>query len=118
MVGRVCLFFSFTYSGKVYACALVHDWEVVGEGPDPDTGFWMVRRSYAGSCPHARVIVLNDILQAIHLIPVYKGHHDPIHQTLHFTGTLDNRDFHRFYVNHYIDHHTFKILSSISQELE
>ena len=111
-IGRVRLFFSYIYSGERHTCALVHDWEVVGEEPDPDTGFWVVRRSYSGSRPHARVISLNDILRAVHLIPVYKEHRHSIDRTLHFSGTLDNRDFRRFYVNHYIDHHAFEILSS------
>jgi hypothetical protein len=110
-IGQVHLFFSYIYSGECHACTLVHDWEV-GEEPDPDTGFWVVWRSYSGSCPHAHVIALNDILRAVHLIPVYKGHRHSIDWTLHFSETLDNHDFHRFYVNHYIDHHAFEILSS------
>jgi hypothetical protein len=64
----------------------------------------VVQQSYSGLRPHACVIALNDILQAVHLIPVYKGHRHSIDRTLHFSETLNNRDFRRFYVNHYIDH--------------
>ncbi|KAJ7876978.1 hypothetical protein B0H13DRAFT_2547938 [Mycena leptocephala] len=42
VVGRVLLFFSFTFSNKEHQCGLVHWLVPVGDAPDPDTGMWVV----------------------------------------------------------------------------
>ena len=55
--------------------------------------------------PFMSIIHLDTILRASHLLPVFgQGR---VSKTLQFTDTLDT--FTRFYVNKYIDHHTFKI---------
>ena len=42
-VGRVFLFFSFTFQDVYYPCALVHWYSTVGSEPDEDTGLWVVK---------------------------------------------------------------------------
>lgn len=105
-VARVRLFFSFTYAGIYYPCALVHWFSRVGDNPDEDTGLWVVEpdRTADGS-PIAAVIHLDTVLRAAHLIGVYGG--DILPKELSFTDSLDA--FHSFYVNKYIDHHAFQI---------
>ena len=105
-VARVRLFFSFTYSGVFYPCALVHWFSRVGDNPDEDTGLWMVEpdRNADGS-PHAAVIHLDAVLRAAHLIGVYGS--DMIPKELSFMDSLDA--FLSFYVNKFIDTHAFHI---------
>ena len=69
-------------------------------------GMWVVELDVLDDGgPFMFIIHLNTILRALHLLPVSgQGH---VLKTLHFTDTLDT--FTRFYVNKYIDHHTFKI---------
>jgi len=45
-VARVLSFFSFSRSGKVYQCVLVHWFSTFGCEPDPDTGMWVVVPDY------------------------------------------------------------------------
>lgn len=103
-IGRVRQFFSF-YLGKEYhRCALVHEFELVGDGPDDDTGMWIVRPLFQNSCPRVKVVPLDQIFRAAHLIPVYDG---PIPRNFEHTETLDNFD--EFFVNKFIDYHSFQI---------
>jgi hypothetical protein len=53
VIGRVMLFFSFTFGDKEYQCALVHWIVPVGETPDPDTGMWVVEPEFKAGC-HAQ----------------------------------------------------------------
>jgi len=46
MVGRVFLFFSFTFRDAHYPCALIHWYPTVGTEPDKDTGLWVVKPKY------------------------------------------------------------------------
>jgi hypothetical protein len=41
-VARVRLFFSFSYEGVLYPCALVHWYSRKGDSPDDTTGMWIV----------------------------------------------------------------------------
>jgi hypothetical protein len=106
-VARVRLFFSFTYAGTYYPCALVHWFSRVGDGPDEDTGLWMVEPDCdaANGSPHAAVIHLDAVLRAAHLIGVYGS--DILPKDLSFTDSLDS--FLSFYVNKFIDNHAFLI---------
>jgi len=112
-VARVRLFFSFEYHHTSYECALVHDYQVVNPSPDEITGMAMVKRAMRGSLPRARVVPLNDILRAVHLIPVFSQlGTKKIPKKYEHELTLDDTQlFKWFYVNKFIDHHAFEILS-------
>jgi hypothetical protein len=53
------------------------------------------------------VIHLGTIIQAAHLLPVFKNEPELVSRDLFFSDTLDK--FQKFYVNKYIDHHAFEI---------
>lgn len=104
-IARIRLFFSFTYNGTSYPCALVHWFSCVDELPESDTGMWVVEPEFADDGrPFASVIHLDTIVRAAHLLPVFgEGF---VSKTLSFTDTLDK--FSTFYVNKYVDHHAFE----------
>jgi hypothetical protein len=101
-VARVRLFFSFSNDGVEYPCALVHWFSCVGDSPDEHTGMWIVQPD-DDECPPS-IIHLDTIVCAAHLLPVFGQ--EPISKTLSFTDTLDT--FTRFYINKFVDHHTFE----------
>jgi hypothetical protein len=102
-VARVRAFLGFTYHGVLYSLALIHDLKFVGEKPDEDTGMWIVRRARH---PRARIVSLDAIYRAAHLIPVYHGE-GVVPKTRTPERSLDQYQF--FYVNKFIDHHAFEI---------
>lgn len=102
-VARARAFFSFTYCHKPYTFALIHYFDFVGEEPDEDTGMWTVERAHR---PRARVVSLDSIYRAAHLIPVYHGS-GTVQATQTAELSLDQYRF--FYVNKFIDHHAFEI---------
>lgn len=106
-VARVRRFFSFTYAGISYPCALVHWFSRVGDNADEDTGLWMVELDHdtADGSPHAAVIHLDTILRAAHLIGVYGS--DILPKDMSSADSLDA--FRSFYVNKFIDNHAFQI---------
>jgi len=105
-VARVRLFFSFSYEGVKYPCALVHWFSSVGDLPDDDTGMWVVKPETTDNDElHASVIHLDTVVRASHLLPVFGQEY--VSKTISFTDTLDT--FTTFYVNKYIDHHAFEI---------
>jgi len=112
-VARVRLFFSFEYHHASYECALVHDYQVVNPSPDEITGMAIVKRAMRGSLPRARVVPLNDILRAVHLIPVFSqlGTKKIPKKYKHELTLDDSQLFKLFYVNKFVDHHAFEILS-------
>ena len=102
----VCLFFSFTFYGKSYPCALVHWYSHVGHGPDDDTGMWIVKADEdAGGAPSAAILHLDTIVRAAHLIGIYGE--DFLLSGLTPEQSLDL--FCSYYVNKFIDHHSFAI---------
>jgi hypothetical protein len=104
-VAHVRLFFSFTYEGMKYPCALAHWFLHVGESPDENTGMWVVEPDVLDDgTHHAAVIHLDSIFHAAHLIAIYGE--EFVLNYLSFTDSLDA--FHVYYVNKYIDHHAFK----------
>jgi len=109
----VRLFFSFEYDQASYECALVHDYQVVNPYPDEITGMAVVKRVMRGNLPRAQVIPLDDILRAVHLIPVFSQLGTKrIPKKYKHELTLDDRQlFELFYVNKFVDHHAFEILS-------
>ncbi|KAG8218125.1 hypothetical protein J3R82DRAFT_3657 [Butyriboletus roseoflavus] len=69
---------------------------------------WMVCPSYLlNHLPNYAVIHLDSIYHAAHLIPVYGTNHIPWNIKPHHCYDT----FHAFYVNKYIDHHAFEIVS-------
>jgi hypothetical protein len=106
---RVLLFFSFDLGGKVFPCALVRWFTVIGDGPDEDTGMWVVQPEVdTVGVPVLSVIHLDCVIRAAHLLPVFASN-VPIPRALHHSQTLDS--FNLFYVNKFIDHHAFKIVT-------
>ncbi|KAH9855129.1 hypothetical protein C2E23DRAFT_866790 [Lenzites betulinus] len=109
-VARIKAFLSFKYGSVVYGCALVHWFQRVGEQPDEDTGMWIVKPSFVRgrrSSPLLSVIHIDTIFRAAHLIGISKGSKVDV-VNLQYFQSLDA--FERFYVNKYIDHHTFELL--------
>lgn len=102
-IGRICQFFSFSLSKDYHRCALVHEFELVGDGPDNDTGMWIVQPLFQNLRPRFKIIPLDQIFRAAHLIPVYDGR---IPKNFDHTETLDN--FEKFFVNKFIDYHSFQ----------
>ena len=106
-VARVWLFFSFRFHGKFYLCALVHWYSRIGHSPDEDTGLWRVHQDRdADGSPSTAVLHLDSLVCAAHLIGVYGKHFIP--KVLLPEQSLDL--FQSYYVNKFIDHHSFKIV--------
>ena len=105
-VARVRSFFSFKFRNVLYPCALIQWYSHDDDGPDEDTGMWVVEPdSLPDGSASTAVIHLDSILRAAHLIPVYGQ--DTIPTDIPLAYSLDV--FHSYYVNKYIDHHTFEI---------
>lgn len=107
-IARVRMFFSFTSEGLNYPCALVHWFSRTSDSPDKNTGMWVVKPDVDGNgTPYASVIHLDMIVRAAHLLGVCGQDFIPKH--LSFSQTLDA--FRAFYVNKFVDHHSFEIAS-------
>lgn len=110
-VVRVHLFFSFQHGSRTYPSALVEWFSKVGRGPNADTNLWMLHRDYHMQArrlrPHFTVVHLDSLLRCAHLIPAYGPAPLPIQ--LRYTHSLDCFDY--FWLNKYIDHHAFELLS-------
>lgn len=108
-VARVFLFFSFVHGDTYYPCALVQWFSVIGDEPDDETGFWMVEADVCDNeQPSLAIIHLDSIYRAAHLVPAYRSS-DFVNRLLTMHDTLDY--FKNFYVNKYVDHHAFEIVS-------
>ncbi|KAL4078065.1 hypothetical protein J3A83DRAFT_4476852 [Scleroderma citrinum] len=104
---HVLAFFSFFFfQNKHYLCAVVQWFDCVGDEPDVDTGMWIICPTSTNCCAATSVIHVDTIYHAAHLIPVYdiKPHH-----------SYDI--FMAFYVNKFMDHHAFSLLSDTSTEV-
>jgi hypothetical protein len=104
----VHLFFSFKCKGVSYPCALVHWYKWLQEQPDDNTGLWILQPKVddAGDLVTS-IIHLNSIICAAHLVAIFGEEFMP--KTLTYQQTLDV--FKAFYVNKYIDHHAFDLLT-------
>ena len=71
LVTCVNLFFSFSFEGIIYPCALVQWFSTYGDSPCEDTGFWRVEPDcdVRGQCG-CLVIHVDTILHSAHLIGV------------------------------------------------
>lgn len=103
---QVCLFFEFSFQNIKYPCALIQWFSHVAGEPDKDTGMWIVQpdRDLSG-LPIHEIIHLDAIVYAAHLIGVYGNAFLP--HDLTFDHSLNI--FCTYYVNQYIDHHTYEI---------
>ena len=106
LIARVLMFFSFMINGELHQCALIHWFSVSGDQPDPDNGMWVVTPDYFSGARNLSVIHIDTIFHAVHLLPIFNT--TPLPRTLNYTATLDS--FQGFYLNTYIDYHTYKIL--------
>lgn len=104
---RVLLFFSFTFRGVHFKCALIRSFEYISRDIDEDTGMHIVRPSSVSRNPFSiSVISLDLIVRAAHLIPVFGTSFVPTHMRSHQSLNA----FQAFYVNKFVDHHTFELL--------
>ena len=105
-VTQVRLFLSFCYEGTEYQCALVDWFSRVGDGPDKDTGMWVVERDLDLHRKQIlQIIHIDTVIQCAHLIGVYGA--NPVSTRLTFSASL--YAFHTYYVNKYADHHSFEV---------
>ena len=106
LVGRVYLFFSFQLNGVTHPCALLHWYTPFANGPDPDTGMWVVQpENDAAGYRNVGVIHIDSIVRAAHLLPIFGQAF--VDTVLNYTQTLDA--FPAFYVNKYADSHANEI---------
>lgn len=108
VIGRICLFFSFTSDLTRYPCALV-EWYVPTDGIDEDTGMWVVTPEFEHGISGRRtlaIIHLDCIARAAHLIPVFGSL--LVHEELYFSNSLDV--YQSYFVNNNADHHCYEFL--------
>ncbi|KAF8200520.1 hypothetical protein K438DRAFT_1822115 [Mycena galopus ATCC 62051] len=109
IIGRVYLFFSFTYRDTHYPCALVQWFPRHAPMRDDVTGLWVVTpEAYRNGQKCLAVIHLDSIARAAHLLPVYGASSLP--ENFHYSYSLDA--FRAFFVNSYADHHVHEFLYS------
>ncbi|KAG1884309.1 hypothetical protein F4604DRAFT_1574745 [Suillus subluteus] len=107
-IAHVICFFSFTFKAVLYPCTVVHWFNKVNDGPDEDTGMWIVQPSYdIAHSPSIGIIHVDSIYRTEHLIPIYGTHAIPYN--LKYYDSYDA--FQAFYVNKFADHHAFEITS-------
>lgn len=107
-VARLLLLFSFKFEGTVYPTALVEWFSFVKEGPEEDTGMWITKReTHPDGSPHISFISTNTIIRNCHLIPVYGTSQVPL--SINPQNVLTA--YKAYYLNKFIDHHGFEILS-------
>ncbi|KAI9459974.1 hypothetical protein HD554DRAFT_2323915 [Boletus coccyginus] len=92
LVAHVLLFFSFRFQGCSHSYPLTGMWIVVPE-------------VNAAGCHVQAVISVKSILQGAHLIGVFGAAFLPV--PFHFSSSLDA--FNAYYVNRYIDHHSYAL---------
>ena len=106
-VARVFLFFRFTLDDVSYPCAIIQWYEFTDDVPDEDTGLWVVKPGYLNDEQYIRVIHIESIIRAAHLIPVFGDKMVPEAHELNSGETLDN--YMLFYVNKYVDYHAHEL---------
>lgn len=99
--------FSFRCRGVTYPCALVQWYSRVSDEVDEATGMYIVEPDvYDDGTPVLKVVHLETIYRAVHLIAVYGDEVIPSDLTL--DDSLDY--FKHFYVSKFADHHMFDTL--------
>ena len=103
---HIKLFFSFSYEGEEYPCALVEWFKKDSRSPNEQTGMWVVKPEEDHHGKRSTTIVhLDTILRGAHLIPVYGSCFIPPH----FCHSWSLDAFKAFFVNKYADHHANRI---------
>ncbi|KIM57128.1 hypothetical protein SCLCIDRAFT_131148, partial [Scleroderma citrinum Foug A] len=107
-VAHVLCFFSLPCTNNItYPCALIHWYDHIGDAPDTLTGMWMVKPAVLeDGRKHFAVIHIDSIVCSTHLLPVFGQQFVPSAVSCH--NSLDL--YHGFYVNHFADHHMFKLV--------
>ncbi|KIK90864.1 hypothetical protein PAXRUDRAFT_150946 [Paxillus rubicundulus Ve08.2h10] len=102
-------FFSFIFTnGQTYPCALVNWFDCLAEEPGNLTGMWMVTPSFLdNSSKNLAVIHIDSIVCGTHLLTIFGTEVIPEHNDFH--NSLDL--YCGFYVNCFVDHHTFELAS-------
>ncbi|KAI6000310.1 hypothetical protein F5J12DRAFT_906624 [Pisolithus orientalis] len=106
----VCIlgFFSFVSQSKCYPCTVVQWFDHVRDDPDVDMGMWIVHPALTANRHLATAVIhVDTIYHVAHLIPLYGTH--PIPRTIKLHHSYDT--FTTFYMNRFIDHHAFSLLS-------
>ncbi|KAG2035411.1 hypothetical protein BDR03DRAFT_934906 [Suillus americanus] len=107
-VARIMYFFSYTFEGILYPCAVVRWFDKASDGPDEHTGMWIVKPSFdTDNSPFVGIIHIDSIYRAAHLVPIYGTQF--ISRDLKHYDSYDA--FQAFYVNKFADHHAFEIAS-------
>lgn len=108
-VVRIFCFLSFTFTnGHTYPCALVQWFHRIAEERDELTGMWMVAPSLdEDGSRDLSIIHIDSIIRGAHLLPIFGTQIVP--PGLQFHDSLDA--YRGFYVNHFIDHHAFELVS-------
>ncbi|KAL4063822.1 hypothetical protein J3A83DRAFT_4361909 [Scleroderma citrinum] len=96
-----------------YLCAVVQWFDHIGDEPDVDTGMWIICLTSTNCCAATSVIHVDTIYCAAHLIPVYSTQFIPRDIKPHHSYDI----FTAFYVNKFMDHHAFSLLSDTSTEV-
>ena len=106
LVAHVYLFFKFTHNGVVYPCVLMC-WYSTSEELDASTGFWVVQpESTRRGTRHMSIIHIDSIVRGAHLLPRFPSD-APVYWEINYMNVLDL--YTSFYVNKFVDHHTFEI---------
>ena len=110
-VTRARLFFNFSYKGTNHSCALIHWFTKLEDEPSELNGMWIVEhmRNPDGT-PVASIVGIDTIVRSAHLLPLFDDD-GFVSKDLECDDTLDHFDM--FYVNRYVDHHSFLIASQI-----
>jgi hypothetical protein len=107
-VAGLLFLFSFSFEHKDRPTALVRWFTFDGESPDEDTGMWIVKPQYSpNGSASIGFISMERIVRACHLIPVYGTRKVPPRMDPHKSLA----SYKSYYLNKYIDHHAFEILS-------
>ena len=107
LIARVRAFLLIRHRGIAHPCALVSWYSVVGDQPCPDTRMWKVKPDLNDlGNPVLDITHLDSILRNAHLMGVCDGSTRLPHN-FNFNDSLDS--FKAFYINKYIDYHTYEI---------
>lgn len=106
-VAQVKAFLKLKHNRFSHSCALVSWFKVVGNSPCDQTGMWIVTREIGQTRqPALGLINIDSIVRSAHLIGIAGSHLVPYE--VDHTNALEA--FKTFYVNKYIDYHTYEVV--------
>ncbi|KAH9915965.1 uncharacterized protein BXZ73DRAFT_54076 [Epithele typhae] len=106
VVARLCELFSFTVGHELFECALVEWFNLALDTIDALTGMWVVKPEKVNNQQAIDIIPLDSIVRSCHLIPYFGTR--TLKKGWDYRQML--RSFKSFYVNCYIDYHSFELL--------